>query len=383
MTFILQLALIIAASKVAGQISVWLKQPAVLGELLVGVVLGPALLGWVSDTELIHIFSEIGVLLLMFLAGNETQLKVLKDNSRSATAVAAGGILFPLMFGALAGLAAGLTWNTSLFIGIVLSATSVSITVQTLKEMNQLQARESTAILGAAVLDDVLVVILLAFVLSLFGQASQSIWLVMGEKLLFFSTAIMLAWKVIPTILRWAERLQVTQPVVSIAVALGLLFAWYADFLGVAGIIGAFIAGLSIGQSEFRDRIERTVEPIAYSIFVPVFFTGIGLKVSFDGLQAYGVFIVLFTVLAVLTKWFGSAFGARVTGFNWLSSFCIGAGMISRGEVALILAATGSQAKWLTDELYTALILIIILSTLAAPPVLKLMFRHKDKMPVG
>lgn len=386
MTILLQLALIIAASKLAGQLSIWARQPAVLGELLVGVVLGPAVLGWVANTEIIHVFSEIGVILLMFLAGNETNLQLLRQNSRSSLAVATGGILFPLVFGTLSGMAAGLSTNIALFIGIVLSATSVSITVRTLKEINQLQARESSAILGAAVLDDVLVVILLAFAASMFGGSSQTISAVIGEKLIFFVSILLFAWFAIPLIMRLAGRMPVTQPVVSAAVALSFLAAWYGEKLGVAGIIGAFIAGLSVGQTPFRQQIETTVEPIAYSIFVPVFFTAIGLNVSFSGLGAYGWFILLFTVLAVLTKWVGAALGARLTGFNWLSSLCVGSGMISRGEVALIIAASGNESQLISHALYTPLILIIILSTLAAPPAVKQMFRRKeaalDKEPI-
>ncbi|GAY76123.1 spore germination protein gerN, Na+/H+ antiporter [Sporolactobacillus inulinus] len=182
MHFILELAIILIATKLAGHVSVLLKQPAVLGELVVGIVIGPALLGWIPNSDTIHLLSEVGVILLMFIAGLETDLDGLRQNARPSSAAAIGGIIFPLGFGYLAGLILGMDLAHAVFLGLILSATSVSITVQSLKEMGKLQTRESTTILGAAVLDDILVIILLAFAMSFFGESDQSTLLVIGEK---------------------------------------------------------------------------------------------------------------------------------------------------------------------------------------------------------
>jgi monovalent cation:proton antiporter-2 (CPA2) family protein len=378
MQIIIQLALIIIATKSAGHISVWLGQPAVLGELIIGIVIGPALLGWVPDSEIIHTFSEIGVLMLMFIAGLETDLAGLKRSARSSSAVAVGGVILPLAFGSALGLLIGMNTAHAIFLGLILSATSVSISVQTLKELGKLHTKESMTLLGAAVLDDVLVIVLLAFAMSLFGDSSTSMWWVVGEKGLFFASILLIAWKGVPWIIRLCGRLKVSEPIISAAMLICFVFAWYAELLGVAGIIGAFIAGIALAQTSFKETIERKIEPIAYSLFVPVFFVSIGLKVSFTGILDQLWFIIGVTLIAVATKFIGSGFGAWLTGFSKLSSVRIGAGMISRGEVALILATLGVEKHLLKHAYFTPLIVVVIATTLITPPLLKLLFERKE-----
>jgi monovalent cation:proton antiporter-2 (CPA2) family protein len=379
MQIIIQLALIIISTKLAGHLSVRFGQPAVLGELLVGILIGPALLGWVPDSDIIHTFSEIGVILLMFIAGLETDLIALKNSAKSSSAVAIGGVIFPLGLGFLAGTLIGMDTAHAVFLGLILSATSVSISVQTLKELGKLQTKESMTLLGAAVLDDVIVIILLAFAMSFFGNTDTNILLVIGEKGLFFASILLVAWKGVPLIMRLCGRLKVTEPTISIAIVLCLVFSWYAELLGVAGIIGAFIAGTAIGQTNFRETVERKIEPVAYSIFVPVFFASIGLKVTFSGILDQIWFIIGITVLAILTKFVGSGLGAWMTGFSLLPSMRIGSGMISRGEVALILASIGIKAHVLQQKYFTPLIIIVILTTLITPPLLKILFGREGE----
>ncbi|MCQ2010386.1 MAG: cation:proton antiporter [Sporolactobacillus sp.] len=379
MTFIIQLAVVIVATKIAGHASVrWLGQPAVLGELIVGILVGPALLGWIPDSEMMHVFSEIGVLMLMFIAGLETNLEDLRNSARSSSAVALGGVILPLGFGYLAGTLLGMDTSHAIFLGLILSATSVSISVQTLKELGKLQSKESMTLLGAAVLDDVIVIVLLAFAMSIFGDSDTSIWWVVGEKIFFFASAVFVAWKGVPWIVRLFGRLKVSEPVIALALVLCLVFAWYADLLGVAGIIGSFIAGTALAQTSFKATIERKIEPVAYGIFVPVFFVSIGLKVTFNGIFDQIWFIIGLTLIAVLTKFIGSGFGAWMTGFSPLSSFRIGSGMVSRGEVALILASIGIEAHLLAQKYFTPLILVVILTTLITPPLLKILFEKEE-----
>jgi len=379
LTFIIQLAVVIVATKIAGHASVrWLGQPAVLGELIVGILVGPALLGWIPDSEMMHVFSEIGVLMLMFIAGLETNLEDLRNSARSSSAVALGGVILPLGFGYLAGTLLGMDTSHAIFLGLILSATSVSISVQTLKELGKLQSKESMTLLGAAVLDDVIVIVLLAFAMSIFGDSDTSIWWVVGEKIFFFASAVFVAWKGVPWIVRLFGRLKVSEPVIALALVLCLVFAWYADLLGVAGIIGSFIAGTALAQTSFKATIERKIEPVAYGIFVPVFFVSIGLKVTFNGIFDQIWFIIGLTLIAVLTKFIGSGFGAWMTGFSPLSSFRIGSGMVSRGEVALILASIGIEAHLLAQKYFTPLILVVILTTLITPPLLKILFEKEE-----
>ncbi|WP_456287688.1 cation:proton antiporter [Paenibacillus sp. AK002] len=376
MQFVWYLALIIICTKIAGHMSARIGQPAVLGKLMVGIVLGPAVLGWIDHNEFVHYISEIGVLLLMFIAGLETDLEQLKNNWKSAVAVAVGGIILPFIGGYGVAELFGFSVNYALFMGILFSATSVSISVQVLKDMDRLGSREGTTILGAAVVDDILVVILLAFMMSFLGSGQEvSLGLLIGKKVLFFIGVVMAGWFIVPRVMNKLSGLKVTEPVISMALVVCFGFSYFADWLGMAGIIGAFAAGIAISQTGLKHTVEQKVEPIAYSIFVPVFFASIGLHVSFQGVPQQIGFIVVLTIAAVLTKLLGGAIGARITGFSNLSSFAVGAGMVSRGEVALIIASTGLQAGLLLPEYFTSVVMVVILTTLIAPPLLKILFQ--------
>ncbi|MCE4050781.1 cation:proton antiporter [Bacillus sp. Au-Bac7] len=380
MEFILYLLLILFATKVAGDISVRLGQPSVLGKLIIGIILGPAVLGWIDNNEFIHYFSEIGVLLLMFLAGLETDLDQLKKNWKAAFAVAIVGIIFPFIGGYSIGELFNLDTTYSLFIGVLLCATSVSITVQVLKDMNSLNSPEGSTILGAAVVDDVLVVILLAVMTSLLGTGEEvSIGLLIGKKVLFFIGVLVAGAFIVPKFLQILSKLKVTEPVISMALVVCFAFVYFADLLGMAGIIGAFAAGIAISQTDYKHTVERKMEPVAYAVFVPVFFVSIGLNVSFNGIGSQIGFIAVLSVIAVLTKLVGGAIGAKLTGFNNHSALIIGAGMVSRGEVALIIAATGLQESLLLPEYFTSTVVVIILTTLFAPPLLKFLINQDKK----
>ena len=270
----------------------------------------------------------------------------------------------------------GMDLHHAIFLGLLLSATSVSISVQTLKELGQLQSREGATILGAALIDDILVVVVLAVMMGFLTSEQVSLTLVLGEKVLFFAVAILCAWKVVPWIIKRFSHLKVSETVMSAALIICFAFAYGAELTGVAGIIGAFVAGIAISQTDFRREVEEKVQPIAYAFFVPVFFVSIGLSVSFSGLSSQIGFIMGVTLIAVLTKLVGAGIGAWLTGFGNLSSLKIGSGMISRGEVALILAALGLEKGLLGEEYFTACILVVILTTLAAPPLLKLLFQR-------
>jgi monovalent cation:proton antiporter-2 (CPA2) family protein len=373
--FFAQLLLILVATKLAGDLSTRIGQPAVLGKLIVGVILGPAVLGWIEESDIIHQMSEIGVLLLMFLAGLETDIHELNRNRTSSLAVAVGGVILPLVGGYLVGIWFGMEPFTAWFLGALLSATSVSITVQTLRDLGKLQTKESVTILGAAIADDVIVVVLLAFLMSFSGLQDVSLGLVIGQKILFFALIILLGWKVVPWAMKWMTRIRASEIVVSSALMICFAFAFMAEEMGVAGIIGSFAAGLSLSQTKVRHEVEEKLSPIAYSVFVPIFFVSIGLSVSFEGLGSQIGLIVVLSILAIFSKWIGCGLGARLTGFNTASSISIGSGMISRGEVALIIASLGLSKHLLPAEWYTSTILVVILTTIITPPLLKITFQ--------
>ena len=376
--FILQIVIILLATKIAGQVSVRLGQPSVLGKILIGIILGPALLGWVQDTEILTVFSQIGVLLLMFLAGLETDLKDLNRNKKAAILVALGGIVTPIIGGYIGSHFYGFSFGESIFIGLLLSATSVSISVQTLRELGWLNSKEGSTLLGAAVLDDIIVVILVAIAMSFFAGTDVSIALLMGKKILFFIIIILASKWLIPKFIQVFSKFKVTEATLSAGLIICFSFAYFAEYLGIAGIIGTFFAGIAIAQTKFKDEIEHKVEPIAYGIFVPFFFVSIGLAVSFDGIGDQVGFIIVFSVIAILTKFVGSGIGARLSGFNTKSSMGIGAGMISRGEVALILAVMGLESGLLPTQYYTSMIIVIIVTTIVTPPLLKSIFGKRN-----
>ncbi|MBK0006269.1 MULTISPECIES: cation:proton antiporter [Priestia] len=376
---ILQLAIILVFSKIAGDISVKLGQPSVLGKLLVGILIGPSLLGLVTETETLKEFSQLGVILLMFIAGLETDVDEFKRTGKASTFVGVGGIVFPLLVVYLAGILLGLSTMQSWFLGLLLSATSVSISVQALKEMNQLKSREGATILGAAVIDDVVVIIALAFLMS-FAGGDINLSVVILKKVFFFAGAIFVGWKIVPWFLNRFSSLKVTEAVTSSALIICFVYAYLAEYTGVAAIIGAYIAGVSISVTKFKHEVFEKVETISYSIFVPVFFTSIGVTAQFSGIMDNIGLIVLLSIVAILTKLIGALVGAKLAGFNWNSSLGIGSAMISRGEVALIIAAIGLESKLLTQDMFAIIVVVVLVTTIVTPPMMKWFFKSDSEV---
>ncbi|MBU5214056.1 cation:proton antiporter [Heyndrickxia oleronia] len=378
---ILQLAIILIASKIAGSLSVRLGQPSVLGKLLIGIVLGPSVLGLVNETETLAEFSQIGVILLMFIAGLETDLEEFKRTGKASTFVGFGGIIVPLVLGYFAGIILNLTTMESWFLGLLLSATSVSISVQALKEMNKLKTPEGTTILGAAVIDDVVVIIALAFLMS-FAGGDVHLTTVILKKVVFFAAAILIGWKVVPWFLKRFSSLKVTETVISSALIICFIYAYFAEYTGVAAIIGAYIAGVAISVTNFKHEVFEKVETISYSIFVPVFFTSIGVTAQFTGITKNLGIIIILSILAILTKLIGASIGAKLAGFGWNSSLGIGSAMVSRGEVALIIASIGLESKLLSQDMFAVIVVVVLVTTIVTPPMMKLFFKsHPKKEP--
>jgi monovalent cation:proton antiporter-2 (CPA2) family protein len=377
--FFLQLLIILLATKLAGDISARLGQPTVLGKLIIGIIIGPAVLGWIPNSEIIHELSQLGILLLMFIAGLETDLGDLNKHRNSSIAVALGGLVFPLIGGYVTGLLFGMNQEHALFLGLLLAATSVSISVQTLKELGQLKSRESTTILGAALVDDILVVITLAIIMGFLTGSEVNIGMIIGEKVLFFMLIVGLGWKFVPWVLNKLASFRVTEAIMSAGLLICLFFAYIAEFLGVSGMIGAFAAGIAISRTNYKKEVAHKIEPIAYTIFVPIFFVSIGLSVSFESVGKHLGFIIVASLIAIFTKWIGAALGAKLTGFSTRSALGIGAGMISRGEVALILVFIGLESQLLERTYLTSVLIVVIVTSLITPPLLKMLFRKQQK----
>ncbi|AVK63655.1 sodium:proton antiporter [Lactobacillus sp. CBA3606] len=387
MGYIGTLSLILIVTAIAGHLSVRMGLPAVIGQLLSGIVLGPALLGWVSATSFITDFAELGVIILMFMAGLESDLGLLKKYWKPSLLVAVLGVILPVGVIDWCSQLFHLGSVESLFLGVTFAATSVSISVAVLKELNALDGKEGTTILGAAVVDDVLAVLILSLMVSLFGSevgssgsSSTNLGLSLGIQAAFFVGLYVVVKWIVPRLMKIGDALLVPTSVTLMSLVICFGLAYFADFIGLSAVIGAFFAGIAVGQTDYHTVIDEHIQPIGNAVFIPVFFVSIGLNMSFKGFANDFWFIVVITVAAVVTKLLGAGIGAKIAGFSWTSGYEIGAGMVSRGEMALIIAQIGYQGKLLSADRYSAVITAIILTTLIAPLLLRQSIHHQAQL---
>ncbi|WP_283613545.1 cation:proton antiporter [Ligilactobacillus aviarius] len=379
MEFLGTLCLVLITTSLAGHFSRRIGIPAVIGQLLVGILIGPAVLGWVHNNAFMHTFSEIGVIILMFIAGLESDLGMLKKYFKPALAVAFSGVVFPVVLIYFFGKLFHFSFEQAIFLGVTFSATSVSISVEVLKELKRLKSKEGTTILGAAVIDDIISVIILSVLVSMFsnvakaqgGHHSSNLWMSFLLDALYFVMIFFLFEWIAPKMMRLGEHLKVASSVTLMSIVLCLGMAWLAEQVGLSDVVGAFFAGVAIAQTPYKQEVDSNVEPIGYAVFIPMFFVSIGLNMTFKGFFDDLIFIVSLTILALITKWLGCGLGAKVLGMNYDSMNIIGSGMVSRGEMALIIAQIGYEAHLLSSEYYSGVIFVIILTTLAAPFMLK------------
>ncbi len=369
MNFLGTLCLILVATTIVGHLSTKLNFPVVIGQLLVGVIIGPAFLNLIQANDFIKFFSEIGVVILMFMAGLESDLHLLLRFIKPSILVASTGMLLPLVSFYFIGLLFNLDNKESIFLGVIFAATSVSITVEVLKEMNQLTSQEGITILGAAVADDILSVILLSVFTS--GMASSKIGSMLILQILFFIILLVSIRWIIPKLMDLSAVFEI--PVSEIIMALILCFglSYVADLMGLSAVIGSFFAGIAVGQTDYKKIINKGIQPIGYGLFIPVFFISIGLNVTFKGIIDDFLLFIILTIVGIISKTIGAGAGAKLFGFSNHSSLMIGFGMVSRGEMALIIAQIGFQSHLLSIDRYSAVISAIFVCTLIAPFLLK------------
>ena len=370
MNDIFQLTLILVASLVATLIARRIRIPAVVGQILIGIVLAPAALGWLQGGHTIEVLSEIGVILLMFLAGLESDLGVLKKNFKPALLVALAGVLVPLLVFWGVTTMMGYAFSTAIFYGIVFAATSVSITVEVLQEYGKLSTKAGSIILGAAVVDDILAV--LALSIFTYTQSSSGNLPKQFFMEFLFLLFLVLVHKSIPKVWRFVEKLPVYAKNTTAALILCLVLSLLADAAGMSAVIGSFFAGLALSQTDVSHKIEEYSSAIAYVVFIPVFFVSIAISVTFESIFEHPILILFFTLLAVLTKFIPAYFIGKSTGLTSSDSALVGTGMVSRGEMALIIAQIGLASQVINSDIYSELVIVIILSTLIAPFLIKL-----------
>jgi len=392
--FTLTLAIVVIAAKASGYVSVRLKQPAVLGELLIGLLLGPTLLdmlhwpllGAGHLEETIHQLAHLGVLFLMFIAGLEVDLDTMFQTGRPAVLAGSLGVVTPVLLGALVMLPFGFGFQESLAVGLVLAATSVSISAQTLIELGVLRSRVGMALLGAAVVDDILAILLLSVFIALVtgsGGGIGAIAWVLVRMVAFLGLATALGMLLIPRLATLVRKLPISEGTMALALVVTLLYAWAAEaWGGVAGITGAFLAGLIFARTPVRRVIEEGMHTLAYSWLVPVFFVSIGLGVDARGLGWNDAVLVLTIIaVAVVSKMLGAGLGARWGGFSNRQALQLGAGMVSRGEVGLIVAAAEVDAGLIGDRIFASVVLMVLATTLVAPILLRALYSEADRHP--
>jgi Kef-type K+ transport system membrane component KefB len=375
------LAAILIGAKLAGRLSQRIGLPSVFGELVLGLVLGPSLLNLIRPNDPLALLAEVGVILLMFRAGLETDLVQMRQVGLAATIVALGGVLLPFGGGFALGRMFGMSDLPALFVGAVLTATSVSISAEVLRELGHLRGKVGATILGAAVIDDVLGVLVLSLVLGLAGKGDPLI--AAGQMAVFFPVAWFIGDRLLPQ-LRKIEHLAGGQDtVLAILLGLVMLFAWAAEALGsVADITGAYLLGIVVARYTDEEHVvHHGSSALAYAFVVPVFFVNIGLEANVTSLGAAPLFTILMVLLAIAGKVVGCGVGALTMRMSPREALQIGIGMTARGEVALVMIAAGRAAGLVNDTLFTATIVMALVTTLITPPLLRLAFAQRTLPP--
>lgn len=382
-----------------------LKQPAVIGEIIAGIILGLIIILFFSGQKFyfsnyvitppelsfhspeFNLLAEIGILFLLFISGLETSISRLKKTGKTSTIIAIGGVLIPLLLGFFSGLLIGLPIAESIVIGLVLTATSVGVTVRTLMDLNVLDSKVGATVLGAAVIDDIIGIILLALVLGI--ESINEALIIVVKIAIFFLVFLYFALKLIDKVLDLGEKIHLPKAFLSISIAILLIYSFFAEKAGISGIIGAFIAGILIGTNVRSSKIEDDIKAIGYGFFIPIFFVWTGTLLWEKGtmwdINSISLILILTTVLLVIGiigKIIGCGLSAKISGMSNMESIQIGVAMIPRMELALIIVAAAINNDFIpkdfAQEILAATILLTIISTLLTPILIKATFKNNN-----
>lgn len=386
---LLDIAMILVFTKIGGIISKKAKMPEVLGALVAGVILGPVVLNLIQYDNDIKLLSNLGVIMLMFVSGLETNIDEFKKAGFTAFIIALLGIVLPLILGTLGAFLFFHNVVENIFVGVILTATSVSISAETLKELGKLNTRAGVNILGAAVIDDVLGLILISVVLAVvnssgsggFGTAGMSSLVFVFIKIAVFCIVSIIAIVYLPKYInKFTMNAKPGKEMLTFSIAAGLLVACIAEYLGIAAITGAYICGLVLSSISHREYLERNVRAISSGFLSLIFFASVGIEANLKGLNMEALYITLVMfVIAVIGKIIGCGGAARILKMTRSESLQIGVGMISRGEVAIITANIGLQQKIISEEIFLPTLIVVILTTIVTPILLKMAFSHKNE----
>lgn len=392
-TFLIQLVLILLSARLFGEIAAYFQVPSVIGELIAGIVIGPSILGLIEISNPIYLLAQIGIILLLFEVGIKTDIGHLSSNSGKAIIVAFGGVILPFLLGFfLCYSAFAFSLMASLFIASTLTATSIGITLRVLSDLKKQNSHEAQIIIGAAVLDDIIGIVLLAMLYEFSVRGEINLWdtgKVLVYIVLFFLFSPILAKAISPIIKRWDEKSDIPGILPTVIVSLILLFAWIAHFLGAPELLGGFAAGLALSRQfffpgavflreskDFSHRVEVQMKPIVH-LFTPIFFVTIGLSLDLRTINQESSFILILSgsllIAAIIGKLFSAFF---LKGESRIMQLIIGTAMVPRGEVGLIFANVGLNAGVLKNDVYAAIILVITITTLVAPFSLRWLYSY-------
>lgn len=394
-TFLIQIVLILFSARILGELAAYWGVPAVVGELMAGVIIGPSMFGWLEPNTTIQLLANIGVILLLFEVGIETDITSLTSSGANSLLVACGGVVFPFVGGFLVSYYLfDFSALISLFIGATLTATSIGITIRVLRDLKKQNTRGAQVVLGAAVLDDIIGIILLAMLYEFATNGEVNIWnagKVLVFIVLFFLISPLLVKWVSMTIKKWEEKSDIPGLLPTTIVAIILLFSWIAYKLGAPKLLGGFAAGLALSKQfffpmarlyetpEFSRKVERQMKPIVH-LFTPIFFVSIGLSLNLKTVEWNSLFIWLLTgslfVVAFLGKFLS---GFLLVKESLINKLAIGTSMIPRGEVGLIFANIGLTTGAFNNELYAAMVIIIALTTFIAPFMLRYIYQSQPE----
>ena len=379
--YLLDIGLIILVVKVFTMLTQKIKMPKVLGGLIAGIVLGPAMLNIVQNSTILEALSKFGIILIMFLAGMETSIKKFIADSNKYVIIAAVGVVVPLMLGAIFSLIYVQDFKTNLFFGAVITATSVSITVETLIEMKKIKSSVGLAILGAGVVDDIMGILFLTIIMNSGNLHITTFAIMLLKIIIFFGMALILGLSLFKVFEKIEKKDVKTEQMPTYSIAFALILAYIAERLGVSGIIGAYIAGLVIGNTEKGRKVKGKIDLVVGMIFSPIFFASIGLnlgKINFS--ISVWVFILIFTAVTIISKIIGNGLGAKICGYSNEKSVQIGIGMATRGEVALIMADEAEKIGLINEEIFSIVIITVFLVTLITPILLHYSFKTKNNL---
>lgn len=377
---LLSLFIVFVAAQIGAEIAQRLKLPGVVGEIAAGCVVGPSVLGWIQPSEALDVLAEIGVVLLLFSVGLETRLEDLQKVGRSAFLVGVLGVLIPFVLGAGWAVGAGFPINKSLFVAAAFVATSAGITARVLQQLNALQRIESRVILGAAVIDDILAMLLLGVVVSLQGGGNlewQHLLFVLGGAVGFIAVVGFVGTRAMREKSHWLEAPINPLSPLTIVLALCLGLAFLSTKFGLAGIIGAFLAGMVASETKQRETLEHQTQPLL-ALLTPFFFVLTGAKIEFAQLANADALLMLgvVTLIAIVSKLGGGFLGALALGKR--SALIVGVGMVPRGEVGVVIASLGLASGVFSPKMYAVIVAMSLLTAMITPPVLAVLLRKSS-----